>query len=118
QVLVWGGSSGGPPMNDGAAYDPGTDAWRAIAVAPSGRAAGSTVWTGNRLVVVGGGGSGLHDVGLAYDVAANSWLTLPESGLKSRSAPAVAWTGLTLVEWGGTDCCGGPPPSDGASYTP
>ncbi|MCC6528320.1 MAG: hypothetical protein IT373_37090 [Polyangiaceae bacterium] len=64
RMLVWGGSSaaGVPfaPLADGALYDPATDAWTPMATegAPEARAGALAAWTGDRMVVWGGVGTG------------------------------------------------------------
>lgn len=65
---------------DGAAYDPDTDTWRAIAAAPQTLLSAVATWTGTELVVV----IPALDTEvvqsaatLAYDVAADRWRQLP-----------------------------------------
>jgi N-acetylneuraminic acid mutarotase len=80
EVLVWGGHVGGTswtePANDGAAYDPRTQQWRFILLAPiGGRAGHEAVWSGEEMIVWGGFprccsiDSVIHDlVAAAYDL--------------------------------------------------
>ena len=60
ELLVWGGISfaaGRQTVGDGAAYDPTTNRWRALAEAPLISRWGATVgWTGELAIVVGGNG--------------------------------------------------------------
>jgi N-acetylneuraminic acid mutarotase len=64
KMIVWGGGidNGGSMAlaNDGAAYDPATDAWTAISGtnAPSARYALGAVWNGSGMIVFGGDGRG------------------------------------------------------------
>ena len=67
-MIVWGGSLNFAYLNDGGQYDPGANAWTAMAGAggaPSGRQQHTAVWTGTRMIVWGGwaGGSYLNDGG-------------------------------------------------------
>jgi hypothetical protein len=62
EFLVWGGTRAygnrysNMWMNDGAAFNPNTGRWRPLPPAPLlGRIHGAAVWTGDRLVVFGGG---------------------------------------------------------------
>ena len=60
EMIVWGGQSAqcqyGSACADGAAYDPDTDRWRALAVPPfvGPRAMHVAVWTGTAMLVWGG----------------------------------------------------------------
>jgi hypothetical protein len=65
EVIFWGGWQKGnrshsPIFDDGAAYDPATDAWRSISerTIPNSRSAHKMVWTGTELLIWGGYG---HD---------------------------------------------------------
>ena len=82
EALVIGGLDGtrvgpghdGTPLQDGAAYDPQTRSWRAIAPAPedlSGRTDDVTALADGTLLV-----AHLGDL-LAYDIAGDSWQRLP-----------------------------------------
>lgn len=69
EMIVWGGTDGAQRLNDGAAYNPGTGAWRATAT-PSltGRTGHTAVSAGGEMIVWGGrdaGGIALSD-GAAY----------------------------------------------------
>jgi len=110
-----------------AAYDPTTDAWRRIAPLPEPRGGATVTWDGHELLVVGGAGAPrggnpapLSTTGFAYNPFTNRWRSLPamESG---RAASAVAWTGKTLLLWGGSQTAGaGKPvvPPHGLAYDP
>lgn len=108
ELVIWGGAryeglgstSVSVPHADGAAYDPGTGRWRALAPAPlSPRAGAAAVWTGQELLVVGGFTSApvapAAD-GAAYDPAADSWRTVAPLPRAGEPAGAV-WTGEELV---------------------
>jgi N-acetylneuraminic acid mutarotase len=109
-----------------AAYDPSTDTWHRIAPLPESRGGATVTWDGRELLVVGGAGAPrggkpapLSTTGFAYDPATNRWRQLPsmESG---RFASAVAWTGKTLLLWGGALSLSGTPtvPPHGLAYDP
>jgi N-acetylneuraminic acid mutarotase len=85
-----------------ATYQPGTEAWQAIAPLPAPRRGASVVWDGRELLVIGGsdGAGPLPAVGFAYDPARNRWRTLPPMESGRRDAAAV-WTGTRLLLWGG-----------------
>src|SRR5262249_61593074 len=109
-----------------AAYDPATDTWRRIAPLPASRGGATAIWDGRELLVGGGAGAPeggkpapLSTIGFAYDPATNRWRLLPpmESG---RFANAAAWTGKTLLLWGGAMSLSGTPtvPPHGIAYDP
>ncbi len=109
-----------------AAYDPATDTWRRIAPLPESRGGATVTWDGRELLVVGGAGAShgsrpapLTTTGFAYDPVTNRWRGLPpmESG---RIANAVAWTGKTLLLWGGSQSGNGTTvvPPHGVGYDP
>ena len=62
EMITWGGADTRqnnyprPILRDGAAYNPVTDAWRAVSTAnaPSNRVDAAMVWTGNEMLVWGG----------------------------------------------------------------
>ncbi|TDD73139.1 hypothetical protein E1262_01275 [Jiangella aurantiaca] len=107
KILVIGGSDGPPcppnascvappePLRDGAAYDPGADAWTPIADAPAPVGAGpdTSVVVGDTVYLLstqwGTDGTGTTSF-LAYDAAADAWteLTLPGD---------EAWLALTVA---------------------
>lgn len=108
----------------GAAYDPSSRTWRAIApspLAPRGNA--TAVWTGEEMIVWGGwlftGGRGSDAVevftdGAAYDPSTDSWRAIPAAPLtggRSRrpNLPRSVWSGSEMIVWDGRE---------GASYSP
>ena len=68
-MVVWGGEYGAGPsyLSDGGIYDPITDTWIKITDAgmPSSREYASAVWTGNELLIWGGGDVGWLNTGAA-----------------------------------------------------
>ena len=59
----------------GPVYDPSTDTWRGIGVAPADRANGEAVVVGGRMVVGGGGSPDAGDLQslLVYDIERDAW---------------------------------------------
>jgi len=108
RLIVWGARALRPgrfePTNVGALWDPETDAWAPISSsgAPSERISAATVWTGEQMLVWGGGlGGGLDDGGV-YDLAADLWAPLPDvSAPSQRTQPVGIWTGREMLIWGG-----------------
>lgn len=94
--------------------------WRALPSAPlSDRDDPAVAWTGDQLLVWGGGtiNSAPADDGAAYDPVSDSWTILPAGPLAARHDPVSAWTGTEMIAWGGTDATG-VPLGDGAAYNP
>ncbi|MDQ6948687.1 MAG: hypothetical protein M3256_21130 [Actinomycetota bacterium] len=134
EMVVWGGwglkvdlprvvdqSEG--PQADGAAYDPATRRWRAMAPAPiEGRGAHSAVWTGKEMVVWGGSGGPFGPVlgdGAAYDPATDRWRPITAAPLAARSEHSGTWTGSAMILWGGDhSSSGNADVPDGAAYDP
>lgn len=126
EMIVWGGVS--EPQtecydcgyaSDAGAYDPATGTWREIDVGPlSERVEHTAVWTGELMMVFGGGapGGGLgRDDGAAYDPRRNEWYVFSEAPIGGRYRHAAVWTGQEMVVWGGFDESAY---SDGASFRP
>jgi hypothetical protein len=107
KMIVWGGYSGNPTYDDGAAYDPATRTWTKLAAGPlASRALPVAVWTGKDMLLFGGSGSsGFFSDGAAYDPATNTWRTLapiPGSlgGNLTGSGSYAVWTGKVMLAWG------------------
>jgi len=56
--------------------------------------------------------------GEAYNPAANQWTALPASPLRGRNVAAAAWTGHSMIVWGGWAPNRSTTYLDGAIYTP
>jgi hypothetical protein len=121
EAVMTGGYSTYPVADhlyrDGLSYSPSTDTWRTLPTAEPGRTAHAAVWTGQQLLVWGGGtvtdnGQVPAAHGLAYTPATGAWTALPLSPLRGRIDPVAVWTGRQLLVWGGADA------NDGARYTP
>ncbi|MBI2389841.1 MAG: hypothetical protein HYV09_09635 [Deltaproteobacteria bacterium] len=112
EMIVWGGYLySSTYRNDGAAYNPSTNAWRTIAAAPiAGRYSAAAVWTGTKMIVYGGYGSSCSGSycadAAAYDPVADSWTVLspPSTDLDGRYGALGLATGSTAGNatfWGG-----------------
>lgn len=105
RMLVWGGSSGGVLLADGASYDPATDTWTPLPSggAPTARAGHVAEWTGEEMLVWGGETvSGSAATGAAYNPATGLWRPLSTSGGPVARAGAVSgWTGTEVLVFGG-----------------
>jgi hypothetical protein len=115
ELLVVGGRDA-PTV--GFAYSPAANTWRGLAAMDSGRARAAAVWTGKLLLLWGGetgtpGAFVIPPHGLAYDPRADRWSPLPQAPLRGRLDPAAAWTGRSLIVWGGDQGF-----ADGAAFTP
>ncbi|HEV8375103.1 MAG TPA: MopE-related protein, partial [Candidatus Polarisedimenticolia bacterium] len=109
EMIIWGG--GGPTssqsLDSGGRYNPATDTWLPTSTtgSPRARANHTAVWTGDRMIVWGGGvSSGVADLntGGRYDPQTDSWA--PTSTLEApspRHAHTAVWTGVRMVVWGG-----------------
>jgi hypothetical protein len=124
QMLVWGGDGPDPTygsvyLTDGAAYDPGADAWEPIAAAgaPAQLHEHTAVWDGQDMIVWGYPGSPSTGVGGRYDATLKTWKPVSQDGapfLQSGYGQFVApvahtavWTGGEMIVWGGGVSLGG-----------
>jgi hypothetical protein len=123
ELLVWGGLTSDqqskPDVNEGAAYDPGTNRWRPLP--PSGlppMELAAAAWTGHEMIVLGSAAAGQNgpDVGAAYDPTTNHWRAIATTPLSQREQMASTWTGHELIVWGGLE--GSTTLGDGAAYDP
>ncbi|MHB1306967.1 MAG: Kelch repeat-containing protein [Limisphaerales bacterium] len=105
RMIVWGGSGGGVPRADGAAYDPVTDLWEHLSStnAPSARFNHATAWTGTEMLILGGtGATGDLASGAAYDPATGLWRVLSGAGSPlPRGELTAVWTDSEVLVFGG-----------------
>ncbi|HLF43125.1 MAG TPA: hypothetical protein VJA46_06305 [Acidimicrobiia bacterium] len=84
--------------------DQDTGIWERLEPAPiAGRRWHSTTWTGQELIVWGGGipfGGAFGD-GAAFDPASREWRELAPSPLRARVGHTAVWTGDEVIIWGG-----------------
>ncbi|HEY3212387.1 MAG TPA: hypothetical protein VGL16_04180 [Actinomycetota bacterium] len=86
----------------GQAYEPSSDSWRSIEQAPIGRAYGTVlVWTGDELIVWGGGdrGDDRTSQGAAYDPTSDSWRRIADPPIGFNLASGI-WTGREMIVFG------------------
>lgn len=112
QWLIWGGDLGGGNAYSagGAAYNPTTDQWQAIATfqAPTARASHTAVWTGTEMVIWGGSGtSGASTDHARYNLTAGTWATVTAiNAPPKRSGHVAVWTGGRMIVFGGLNSTG------------
>jgi N-acetylneuraminic acid mutarotase len=116
EMIVWGGMEAvGFVYNDGARYNPATDAWTPVSQvgAPGRRHAHSAVWSGREMVVFGGDGT---PTGGRYDPVTDTWRPTSVLGAPiGHQWSAMVWTGREMIVWGGIL---GSPTAAGARYDP
>lgn len=107
-VFFWGGEGASGVLSNGALYDVSTGGWTAVATGPntpSARVLATAVWTGQVVVVWGGGdAAGLVDyaTGALYDPSTGSWTPMSTQNAPSaRRAPYGVYTGSKVLFWGG-----------------
>jgi N-acetylneuraminic acid mutarotase len=103
EMIIWGGrgNTSGSYTNDGARYNPQTDAWAAMSNvgAPSPRDIHSAIWTGTEMIVWGGlGPAGYVNDGGRYNPATDSWAPLPTNAAVMLTIQATA-TNTVVVSW-------------------
>lgn len=113
-VFFWGGLDGaGNALDDGAIYSSRTDTWTLVAKdahTPSARRMASAVYTGNEVILYGGGANGVttYADGASYDLVKKSWTPLPSSNaISPRIAPFASWDGQRALIFGGLNSQGG-----------
>jgi N-acetylneuraminic acid mutarotase len=131
EVLVW---SSGPALDNipgrevVLAYNPATDTWRSLPTSGlTPRDGAVTVWTGNELVVWGGGvssgaaglggGGPFYSAGARLDPATSTWRRLPPAPVPARGLATAVWTGHEVLLWGGVTASGADV-GKGAAYNP
>jgi N-acetylneuraminic acid mutarotase len=126
RMIVWGGCGGSgvgcTALNDGALYDPVTDAWTPMNSPsfPDARFDHTAVWTGSKMIIWGGAlpGSVVLQSGAVYDPATDTWSPMATSGAPSaRRYHTAIWTGSKMIVWGGASS-GLAPLGDGGIYDP
>lgn len=99
--------------------------WRTIALPPTafvGRDSHTLVWTGTEMIAFGGErwtaapALEYRADGAAYNLATDTWRTLPDYPLGRRSGHSAVWTGTRMIVWGGSD--GSALTNTGAAYDP
>lgn len=107
----------------GGRYDPLTDSWTPTSAvnAPAARTDLTAVWTGQRMVVWGGGTvfpSVVSAPGGRYDPISDQWTAVSTTGQPQyRRDLTSVWTGTEMIIWGGR-ASGSTFPSVGGRYNP
>ncbi len=84
--------------------------------APAARASHVAVWTGSKMLVWGGTGTGLANAGGSFDPAANGWTVMTTSSAPTANGlQRAVWTGSRMLVWGGF---GGGLSATGGQYDP
>jgi hypothetical protein len=114
-VFIWGGQGAGGALDSGALYNLGSNAWSAVpttASTPSARVLATAVWTGQVVVVWGGGdvaNTADYATGAVYDPETGVWTPMATAGAPSaRRAPYAVYTGSRVLFWGGFNFAGLP----------
>ena len=113
EMIVWGGTTGVfmGETGTGGRYDPVSDTWTPTNMtgAPLPQSGHTAVWTGDLMLVWGGGGA-------RYDPATDTWSPISMTGAPSpRQAHTAVWTGSEMIVWGGSYAT---VYGDGARYDP
>jgi hypothetical protein len=110
QVIVWGGydesdANGFHVTADGAAWDPATNTWTKLPAAPLRARAGTiALWTGTRMVLLGGHPALQTDDdysyadGATYDPATRAWRMLPVA--QSPAGHRIEWRSAVVTDHG------------------
>jgi N-acetylneuraminic acid mutarotase len=107
ELIVWGGldATGTAVSGTGKRYNPTTDTWTNMSAtgAPTARLAALTVWTGAKMLLVGGQAynGALFASGGQYDPVADSWSSVASAPV-SRVCSDGGWNGTGLFVWGGS----------------
>jgi len=122
RMIVWGGRSGNTALGTGAIYRALTDTWLGTTSpvdAPSPRWGHTAVASSISEIIVWGGSSGgtVLDTGARFNMTANTWFPMPQSGSPAaRAGHTAIWTGFEMIVWGGLGPGGRL--ADGARYSP
>jgi N-acetylneuraminic acid mutarotase len=115
-ITPWGRWSSAATPEVGAAYNPSTNAWRALSAlkAPPGRSGHTVVWTGSEVILWGGYASiaVADNTGAAYNPKTDTWRTLSNCGASPRAEHTAVWTGTEMIVWGGSNA------NTGQAYNP
>lgn len=118
KMIIWGGqdipllqnSWSNAALSDGGMFDPYTNTWTSmsqpISAIISPRQLHSAVWTGNEMIIWGGGTGGMlsSNQGYIYNIATDTWSLLcvqNQPSISQRSWVGFdVWTGDKLIIWG------------------
>src|SRR5205823_13623748 len=92
-------------LNSGARYNPDADSWTPTSTTnvPEARSFHTAVWTGNEMIVWGGGSS----TGGRYNLGSDTWTSTSTTDAPSaRYFHTGIWTSTEMIVWGGIDQSG------------
>ena len=122
EMIVWGQYFDEPSeqyLNAGGRYNPLSDSWVDISSigAPAAQYGYRAVWTGNEMIVWGGGSDNeLVNTGGRYNPVTDNWLATSTTNAPSgRVYFTTVWTGSEMIVWGGS---GNGSSNTGAKYNP
>jgi N-acetylneuraminic acid mutarotase len=100
RIGVW---TGNLMLMESGRYDPLLDSWSPIPQAPVPTTAGTSVWTGQEMIVWGGRPVSVPvQTGARYNPVTDSWIQLPTTGAPAaRHEHSAIWTGSEMIVWGG-----------------
>lgn len=105
RMIIWGGQSGGTPLNDGGTLCPACNEWKGVSItnAPAPRYDHAVVWTGTEMLIAGGANaSGALSTSAGYDPGTQQWRPLSNvGGPLARSLLGAAWSGTEILLFGG-----------------
>lgn len=106
EMIVWGGNYGYETLATGGAYNPTTDTWRTLSIAPEGRSRHSAVWTGQKMFIYGGRSSiNFRKPAypfLVYDPLTDTWSSEGASGAPAAVEwTSATWNGYEIIVYGG-----------------
>ena len=110
EMMVWGGyvyDGSSTYFNDGSRYDPINDDWQVINSenSPSARDDHSVIWTGDEMIIWGGGPGGAGNMlmtGGKYNPINDNWNATSTSNAPSaRLNHSAIWTDSDMIVWGG-----------------
>ena len=106
-MIIWGGVDDHIPMkfNSGGRYYPSTDSWETTSIVPNTPGAvkeHTAIWTGNEMIVWGGGLPATY-IGGRYNPSVDQWLqtSIGPGVPEPRFAHTAVWTGIKMIVWGG-----------------
>lgn len=111
-MVIWGGYAGMSDAfrtitNEGAIYDPAKDEWLPTAVqnAPYARAGHQAIWTGQKMIVISGGGVSsrpeISSTGGQYNIETGEWTTYVNELMAERVGHKAVWNGEEILIIGG-----------------
>lgn len=112
KMVIWGGYAGMSDAfraitNEGAIYDAAKDDWLPTVVqkAPYARAGHQAIWTGQKMVIVSGGGVSsrpeISSTGGQYDLETGEWTTYVNEQMAERVGHRAVWNGEEILIIGG-----------------